>query len=131
MLLIDVRLLVISGIVGLYLLSLTDYSCKLVFINMVNVDNALILKLEKLARLQLSETERSNIRRELESVLAMVEKLEEVDTRGVEPLLHIVEREQSLREDVVENQLSGDDALSNAPEKESPFFKVPKVIERS
>jgi aspartyl-tRNA(Asn)/glutamyl-tRNA(Gln) amidotransferase subunit C len=98
---------------------------------MVNVDNTLILKLEKLARLELSESERSNLRKDLESILAMIEKLEEVDTRGLEPLLHIVERQNTLRDDFVQNQLSQEQALINAPQKESPYFKVPKVIERS
>ncbi|MBK8506323.1 MAG: Asp-tRNA(Asn)/Glu-tRNA(Gln) amidotransferase subunit GatC [Saprospiraceae bacterium] len=97
---------------------------------MANVDNALILKLEKLARLQLSESERSRLSRDLKSVLAMVEKLEEVDTRGVEPLVHIAEQEHTLRDDLVLNQLSEVQALINAPEKEQSFFKVPKVIER-
>ena len=98
---------------------------------MVNVDNELILKLEKLARLQLSEKERSSLMGDLKSILAMVKKLEEVDTTGVEPLLHMVVQDHPLRDDVVQNQLSEKEALSNAPESEPPFFRVPKVIERS
>ncbi len=98
---------------------------------MVKVDEALILKLETLARLQLSDQERQRLRADLEAVLAMVEKLEEVNTGGVAPLLHLSGDHQELREDEVKDQLSEEEALLNAPEKKPPYFRVPKVIERS
>lgn len=98
---------------------------------MIKVDDALILKLETLARLKLSDEERQRLKGDLESVLAMVEKLDEVNTEGVEPLTHIVQQKHALREDVVEGQLTEDDALRNAPVAAPPYYKVPKVIDRS
>jgi aspartyl-tRNA(Asn)/glutamyl-tRNA(Gln) amidotransferase subunit C len=98
---------------------------------MVKVNDALILKLETLARLQLSGDERLRLQGDLEQVLAMIEKLEEVDTEGVLPLLHVVDQKQVLRADEVREQLTEEQALSNAPEKHGPYFSVPKVIDRS
>lgn len=96
----------------------------------IEVNDALILKLEKLARLRLSVEERSTLRGDLKSILKMVEKLDEVNTEGVEPLRHIIETDGELRTDQVGRQLSSDEAVSNAPAKKGPFFKVPKVIDR-
>ncbi|MCB0666263.1 MAG: Asp-tRNA(Asn)/Glu-tRNA(Gln) amidotransferase subunit GatC [Saprospiraceae bacterium] len=98
---------------------------------MIKVDDALILKLENLARLQLNQSERASLKEDLEAVLQMVEKLGEVDTEGVEPLRHITRAEADLREDTVKGQLTVEQALLNAPVREPPFFKVPKVIDRS
>lgn len=98
---------------------------------MVKVNDALILKLETLARLQLSDDERRRLQGDLEQVLVMVDKLEEVNTEGVLPLLHVVDQKQLLRPDVVREQLTEEEALRNAPEKHGPYFSVPKVIDRS
>ena len=114
-----------------YFVALAEKSEYIVLYTMISVDDQLILKLESLARLELSPGERISLRKDLESILEMIEKLEEVDTEGIEPLLHIVEQKQELREDQVEGQLSGEEAIKNAPLKEPPYFKVPKVIDRS
>lgn len=98
---------------------------------MIKVDDALILKLENLARLQLNQSERASLKEDLEAVLQMVEKLGEVDTEGVEPLRHINRAEADLREDTVHGHLTVEQSLLNAPVKKPPFFKVPKVIDRS
>jgi len=110
---------------------LSDNLLEFVFFIMVKVDDALILKLETLARLELSKEERAGLKNDLESVLAMIEKLEEVDTEGIDPLTHIVSVKHELRSDVVQGQLTEAEALMNAPVKEAPYFKVPKVIDRS
>ncbi len=94
----------------------------------MNIDKELILKLEKLSRLKLSETERERIQGDLNNILKMVEKLEELDTEGVEPLLHISNGENVLREDEIRNQLSKKEALLNSPTQDEDYFKVPKVI---
>ncbi len=95
------------------------------------VDEKLILNLEKLSRLSLSAEERITLKQDLEAILDMVRKLEEVDTAGVEPLMHMTEDFSSLREDEVRDQLTMKEALKNAPKKQDPFFKVPTVIDRS
>ncbi len=94
----------------------------------MKIDKNLILKLEKLSRLELSEKERDKIQGDLNNILKMVEKLEELDTEDVEPLLHIAEGEHVLRADEIKNQLSKEEALSNAPYTDEQYFKVPKVI---
>ena len=95
----------------------------------MKADRNLILKLENLARLELTDTEREKLQGSLSDILTMVEKLEELNTEGVEPLVYINEEVNILREDIVKNQLSQSDALKNAPDHNKTHFKVPKVID--
>ena len=95
----------------------------------MQIDKNLILKLETLARLELSDAERDKLQGSLNDILVMVEQLNALDTEGVEPLVYINEDVNVLRADVVKNELSREDALYNAPDKNSAFFKVPKVID--
>ncbi|MEY4329946.1 MAG: hypothetical protein RL609_694, partial [Bacteroidota bacterium] len=62
-------------------------------------------------------------------ILVMCEKLKEVDTEGVEPLIYLTNSETVLREDVVIQSISHEEALKNAPKSDSDFFRVPKVID--
>jgi aspartyl-tRNA(Asn)/glutamyl-tRNA(Gln) amidotransferase subunit C len=94
----------------------------------MQIERNLILRLENLARLELSEAEREKLQGSLNDILSMVEKLNELDTEGVEPLVYINEDLNMLREDVVKNELARTDALKNAPDATDAFFKVPKVI---
>jgi aspartyl-tRNA(Asn)/glutamyl-tRNA(Gln) amidotransferase subunit C len=94
----------------------------------MEIDRELILKLETLARLELSEQEREKLRGSLNDILKMVDKLNELNTEGVVPLVYINEEVNVMREDLVKNQLTSAEALSNAPEHNEQFFKVPKVI---
>ena len=95
----------------------------------MKADRNLILKLENLARLELTDAEREKLQGSLSDILTMVEKLEELNTEGVEPLVYINEEVSILREDVVKNQLSQSDALKNAPDHNKKHFRVPKVID--
>jgi aspartyl-tRNA(Asn)/glutamyl-tRNA(Gln) amidotransferase subunit C len=95
----------------------------------MEVDRNLILKLENLARLELTDTERLKLQGSLTDILKMVDKLDELNTEGVEPLVYINEDVNVLREDIVKNQLSQKDALKNAPDHNNAHFKVPKVID--
>jgi len=95
----------------------------------MKVDEALISKLEELARLELSETEKQQLQGDLENILEMVEKLQELDTENVDPLIYISEASNVLRSDKVKNQLDRQKALDNAPDHTDEFFKVPKVID--
>ena len=96
----------------------------------MKIDNDLILKLEKLSRLELSVSERKRIQNDLNNILKMVEKLEELDTENIEPLLHVSEEENVLRNDEINNQLSREEALKNAPKTDGQYFQVPKVIKK-
>ena len=94
----------------------------------MTIDHNLILKLENLAKLELSEEERLKLTGDLNNILSMVEKLQELDTNGVEPLVYINEEVNQLREDKVCNQVDQSSALSNAPDQDGTYFKVPKVL---
>ena len=94
----------------------------------MKIDNALILKLEKLAMLELNPTEREALLKDLNSMLAMVHKIEELDTDGIEPLQYMGKQMNSLRPDIVKDQLSRKQALLNAPKHDGTFFRVPKVV---
>jgi aspartyl-tRNA(Asn)/glutamyl-tRNA(Gln) amidotransferase subunit C len=95
----------------------------------MQIDRDLILKLENLAKLELSDLERERLGLDLTNILQMVEKLQELDTSNVEPLTYISDVVNQLREDEIKGQVTNEQALSNAPEKNEPYFKVPKVIQ--
>ena len=94
----------------------------------MQIDRDLILRLENLAKLELSESERERLCVDLTNILQMVEKLKELDTSNVEPLTYISDVVNQLREDEIKGQVTIEQALSNAPEKNEPYFKVPKVM---
>ena len=81
----------------------------------------------KLARLELTAEEQENYTKQLGSILSYVEKLNEVDTTGVEPMAHSVKISNVMREDVVVQDFTREEMLKNAPCEEDGFFKVPKI----
>ena len=95
----------------------------------MQVDKKLISRLEELTRLDLSEEEREALRRDLTGILAMVEKLRELDLDGVEPLVYVNEEQNRWRRDEVRGQVSRPEALRNAPDSDGKHFRVPKVID--
>jgi aspartyl-tRNA(Asn)/glutamyl-tRNA(Gln) amidotransferase subunit C len=82
----------------------------------------------ELARLRFTDAEQEKMTRELNMILHYIEKLNEVDTEGVEPLSSIHDPINVLRADVEREPLTNAEALKNAPDKQDRFFKVPKVI---
>lgn len=94
------------------------------------VDDALIDKLSKLAMLQFNESEREEIKSDLQKMIGFVDKLKELDTTGVEPLLHMSSNADILRGDIPGNMISRGEALQNAPAHDGTYFKVPKVIKK-
>lgn len=95
----------------------------------MQLDKQLISRLEKLARLQLSEAEREKLTGDLQRILDMVDKLQELETGGILPLVYLNDENGSLRPDEVDRQLTPKEALQNAPKHDSRFFRVPKVID--
>ncbi len=85
-------------------------------------------RIAQLAKLRFSEEEKLEIARQLDQIVAYVEKLKELDVEGVPPTAHVVELTNVMREDKVEPWLSQEEALANAPAKHHGFFSVPKVI---
>lgn len=96
----------------------------------MQIDKKLILKLENLARLELSKNEREELTGDLNNILNMVDKLNEVDTTGVEPLTHFGEAQNVFRKDEIKGEVSQVEAFKNAPKSDGEFFQVPKVINK-
>ncbi|MEP7141742.1 MAG: Asp-tRNA(Asn)/Glu-tRNA(Gln) amidotransferase subunit GatC [Ferruginibacter sp.] len=96
----------------------------------MEVNDALVDKLANLARLQFDDAEKAGIKKDLQRMIQFVEKLNELDTTGVPPLLHMSENVNILREDEVKGSISSGEGLKNAPLHDEQFFKVPKVIRK-
>lgn len=95
------------------------------------IDDNLIDKLSSLSKLEFQGEEREEIKKDLQRMLSFVEKLNEVNTEGVEPLVYMTDEYAVLREDVAKNSISKENALKNAPSKDSDYFLVPKVLNKA
>ena len=96
----------------------------------MHVNDALIDKLSRLAMLEFSDEERVQIKADLENMIGFVDKLKELQTDNVEPLLHMTSQVNVFREDVPGNMLTREEALKNAADHDNKFFKVPRVIKK-
>lgn len=103
----------------------SNYLCPMI------VNDALVEKLAHLSRLQFDDSEKTSIKNDLQNMIAFVEKLNELNLDGIEPLLFMSEEENVFREDEVKGSVSREEALQNAPLHDDQFFKVPKVIPQS
>lgn len=92
----------------------------------VNIET--IRKIAHLGRLELDPKEEESFFKDFNKILDWMDKLNEIDTDNVEPLIHMSEEVNVLREDVALNTLGHDDALLNAPKKDSDYFRVPKFL---
>jgi len=95
----------------------------------VEITAELITYLEELGRIRLSDSERSKTEKDLGAILGYIDKLNELDTEGVEPLSHAFPVTNVFREDVVTNTNRREEILSTAPDRKNGFFKVPKTVE--
>ena len=96
----------------------------------MNVNDQLVDNLAHLSRLSFTETQKTALTADLQRMIEFVEKLNEVDTTGIEPLLHMSTQVNVLREDIVKGSISRSEALLKAPVQDNTFFKVPKVIKK-
>ena len=96
----------------------------------MEINDTLIEKLSDLSRLSFDGEARSAIKSDLEKMIAFVEKLNELDTSAVEPLIYMTDEKLTLRKDAVGLELTQEEALKNAPSKDSDYFKVPKVLDK-
>jgi aspartyl-tRNA(Asn)/glutamyl-tRNA(Gln) amidotransferase subunit C len=96
----------------------------------MEVNDKLIDELSNLARLEFSATEKEAIRHDLQRMIRFVEKLGELDTTGIEPLLHMSTSTDVLRDDIPRNSISREEALAAAPATDGAYFTVPKVIRK-
>jgi len=94
----------------------------------MEVTDALVDKLAHLSRLEFNATDKEEIKNDLQRMISFVEKLDELDLEGTEPLLHMSSNVNVLRDDEVKGSVTREEALKNAPAHDDKFFKVAKVI---
>ena len=95
----------------------------------MKITRELLDKIAHLARLELSEKDAEKMMQDMTAIIDWMEKLNEVNTEGVEPLTSMSHEVNMLREDAVKNQLDHKSALLNAPKKDLDYFHVPKVLD--
>ncbi len=90
-----------------------------------------INQLAHLSKLNFTEVEKENLKIDLENILVLCESLNTIDTENIEPLIHLTNTENIVREDEIVQEYSREALLRNAPKKDSDYFRVPKVIEQN
>jgi len=95
------------------------------------IDQAQVRKVAKLSRLELTEAEVEEFTGQLSAILDYVEKMNDLDTTNVEPLAHCLPISNVFRQDLAKESLGTEKALTNAPQRDGEFFKVPKILDDS
>ena len=98
--------------------------------NNIKVDDKLIADLSRLAKLKFNEESSERMKSDLKTILGFVDRLSKLDTEGVDPLIYMSEEVNILRNDEISNEVSQQDALKNAPKKDTDYFKVPTVLKK-
>lgn len=95
----------------------------------MNIDKETLQKIAHLARLELDPSKEDQMKEDLEEILDWVDKLNELDTEGIEPLTNMSFEVNAFREDKIVAPLSQARGFKNAPDVSGDYFKVPKVLE--
>jgi aspartyl-tRNA(Asn)/glutamyl-tRNA(Gln) amidotransferase subunit C len=98
--------------------------------NNIKVDDKLIADLSRLAKLKFDEESSKRMKSDLKTILGFVDRLSKLDTEGVDPLIYMSEEVNVLRADEISNEVIQENALKNAPQKDSDYFKVPTVLKK-
>jgi aspartyl-tRNA(Asn)/glutamyl-tRNA(Gln) amidotransferase subunit C len=96
----------------------------------MKIDDALVNRLAELSKLRFDDASREAVKQDLTKIFTLVEKLQELNTDNVEPLIYLNEDVNVLRPDEPKRDYSKEEALKNAPDKDSDYFKVPKVLKK-
>lgn len=97
----------------------------------MKITEATLDRMAELARLDVSDqAARAKLLVDMQRVFDFVEKLNEVDTAGVEPLIFMTDEQDVLRDDIPSVEITKQEALSNSPVKDSDYFKVPRVVDK-
>lgn len=96
----------------------------------MKVTEEIVDHIAHLARLEFSGERKVAIQNDLERIIQFMDKLQEVDTENVEPLIFMTKEMGHLREDIPLNTLTQDEVLKNAPKKDSDYFRIPKVLDK-
>lgn len=95
----------------------------------MQVDEATVRRIARLARIRISDTEAKGLEKELSGILDWVKQLDEVDTSAVEPMTRVVAQKLTMRDDVVTDGDIAEAVTANAPLAEDHYFVVPKIVE--
>lgn len=96
----------------------------------MKIDTETVDKIAHLARLEFEKEAKENIINDMNNMLSFIDKLNELDTSNVEPLVYMSDEVNVLRDDEVIHTITQQEGLKNAPKKDSDYFKVPKVIDK-
>ena len=96
----------------------------------MEVNNKLIQDLSRLAKLKFDKKSAEKMKKDLNKIIGFVDKLSEINTEGVEPLIYLSDEVNVLRADKIAHEVSQENALKNAPQKDSDYFKVPTVLKK-
>ena len=96
----------------------------------MEIDNETVDKIASLSKLSFSGKQKEAIKNDMNKMLNFIGKLEDVDTDGVDPLIHMTDDVNVLRADDAVLDITQKEALKNAPKKDSTYFKIPKVRTR-
>lgn len=97
----------------------------------MEVNNELLDHIAHLARLSFEGEEKEAIKQDMKNITDFMNKLEELDTSDVKPLKFMLDEVNVLREDVADQKISHEEALKNAPKKDSDYFRIPKVLDKT
>ena len=95
----------------------------------MTIDEETVDKIAHLARLELNGNEKQDMIKDMNKILGFMDKLNEIDTTGIAPLVYMTDEVNSFREDVVKQEITHEEALLNAPKHDNDYFLVAKVIE--
>jgi aspartyl-tRNA(Asn)/glutamyl-tRNA(Gln) amidotransferase subunit C len=96
----------------------------------MEINDTTIDKLANLARLKFEATEKVQIKTDLQNMIGFIEKMNELNTDNVEPLLHMSSNVNTMRPDILQGSISNEEALMNAEDHIAPYFIVPTVIKK-
>jgi aspartyl-tRNA(Asn)/glutamyl-tRNA(Gln) amidotransferase subunit C len=94
----------------------------------MTIDQDTVEKIAHLARLELTGEEKKAMIKDMNKILGFMDKLNEIDTTGVEPLVYMTSEVNNLREDVIKHDIAHEEAMLNAPKQDGEYFLVAKVI---
>ena len=95
----------------------------------MTIDSKQVQRIAKLARLHISEDKYEMYATEMSKVLDVIDKLQEVDTAGLDPVINVNSHRVSFRKDIITDGNCDSDIIANAPKSKFGYFLVPKVVE--
>ena len=95
----------------------------------MSLDHATVRRIARLSRLRIDDAQVAALQGDLNGIFGWIEQLGEVDVTGIEPLTGAAMMAMRLRDDVVTDGDLQEAVLANAPDREGPFYAVPKVVE--